>query len=257
MPEGVIDELEVVEVDQQQRDRVVRARRARHAAAQLRLELRPVRKPRERVEVREAADLVLRAQPLGDVLAGGEHADHLSALVAQQGVAPGDRAPLARAGDDVALVVGELLVAAQGALEGGPPRGAVLLGDDDVVPVAADQVAVAVAEQLAAVAVEQIDRLIGAQDEQDRPGHVEVVLRARLGQLAVGDVEEDALRVIGPAGVVADDRVVVPHPDDAPVGGDQPVLAVEGASLRVAATLLAEHALAVAGMQALRPQLRL
>ena len=109
------------------------------------------------------------------------------------GVAPRDRAPLPGAGDDVALVVGELLLAAQRALEVGPPPGAILLGDDDVVPVAADQVALAVADQLAAVAVEQVDRLVGAQDEQDRAGDVEVVLGARLGELARGDVDQQAL----------------------------------------------------------------
>ena len=114
--------------------------------------------------------------------------------VAQQRVAPGDRAALAGAGDDVALVVGErLLLAAQHAREVVAPRGAVLLGDDGVVPVAADQLAVLVAEQLAAVAVEQLDGLVGAQDEQDRARDVEVVLGARLGELALGDVDHHAL----------------------------------------------------------------
>jgi hypothetical protein len=102
--EGVVDELEVVEVDQQQRDGPAGAARARHAAAQLRLELRPVGQAGERVEVGEAGDLVLRAQALRDVLARGEDAEHLAALVAQQRVAPRDRAPLAGVGDDDALV---------------------------------------------------------------------------------------------------------------------------------------------------------
>ena len=173
-------------------------------------------------------------------------------------VAPRDRAPLAGAGDDVALVVGVLLLAAQGALEVGPPPGAVLLGDDDVVPVAAEQVALAVAEQLAAVAVEQVDRLVGAQDQQDRAGDVEVVLGARLGELARGDVDQQALAGHRPPGVVAHDRVALPHPDDAAVGPDQAVLAVGAPALiRVLErpALLLEHLLAVLGVQALEPQL--
>ena len=187
-----------------------------HAAAQLGLELGAVGQPGQRVEVGEAGDLLLGAQALGDVLARGEDADHLAGRVAQQRVAPGDRAALAGAGDDVALVVGErLLVARSTRWKFVAPGLAVVLGDDGVVPVPADQLAVLVAEQLAAVAVEQLDGLVGAQDEQDRAGDVEVVLGARLGQLALGDVDHHALGVRGAAVVVADDRVALPDPHDA------------------------------------------
>ena len=128
--EGVVDELEVVEVDEQQRDRAARARAAVHAAAQLGLELGAVGQPGQRVEVGQARDLLLGAQALGDVLAGGEDADDRARHVAQQRVAPRDRAALACPGDDVALVVGErLLLLAQHASEvvargrRGRPRG--------------------------------------------------------------------------------------------------------------------------------------
>ena len=97
--EGVVDELEVVEVDEQQRDRAARARAAVHAAAQLGLQLGAVGQPGQRVEVGEAGDLLLRAQALGDVLARGEDADDLARRVAQQRVAPGDRVALAGAGE--------------------------------------------------------------------------------------------------------------------------------------------------------------
>ena len=226
--EGVVDELEVVEVDEQQRDRAARARAAVHAAAQLRLQLGAVGQPGQRVEVGEAGDLLLRAQALGDVLARREDADDLARRVAQQRVAPGDRVALAAAGEHVALVVGErLALAAEHALEVVAARRAVVLGDDGVVPVLADQLPVLVAEQLAAVAVEQLDGLVGAQDEQDRARHVEVVLRAVLGELALGDVDHHALGVRRAAVVVAHDRVALPHPLDRAVGGDQAVLAVE------------------------------
>ena len=72
--EGVVDELEVVEVDQQQRDRAAGAGAAVDAAAQLGLQLGAVGQAGQRVEVGEAGDLLLRAQALGDVLARGEDA---------------------------------------------------------------------------------------------------------------------------------------------------------------------------------------
>ena len=143
------------------------------------------------------------------------------------------------------------------ALEVVAARPAVLLGHDRVVPVEADQLAVLVAQQLAPVAVEQLDGLVDPQDEQDRPGDVEVVLRAGLGELALGDVDHHALGVQRAAGDVAHDRVALPHPLDGAVGRDQAVLAVELDLVLERAHLLHQHELAVVGVQALGPQLRL
>ena len=153
------------------------------------------------------------------------------ALVAQQRSLPGDRAPLARARDDVALVVGRTASSPRtSALRSGAARAArSSSGDDDVVePVRADQLAARVAEQLAAVAVEQVDRPVGVAGRAGRAGDVEVATargRARDSRTVI--VDQHALRRAGrPRAAIVS---TVPHPDDAAVGCDQPVLAVAGA----------------------------
>ena len=92
VPERVVDELEVVEVDQQQRHRAVAPARARHGGAQARLELGAVRQPGQRVEERELAQLGLGAHAVRDVLAR-EHGHHAALGVGQRGRLPGDPPP--------------------------------------------------------------------------------------------------------------------------------------------------------------------
>ena len=72
--EAVVDGLEVVEVDVQQRDRMAAAPGAREAEREVLVEQRAVRQLRERVVVGEERDLLLRAAPLGDVAEGGHDA---------------------------------------------------------------------------------------------------------------------------------------------------------------------------------------
>jgi hypothetical protein len=66
--ERVVDELEVVEIDEQQRDAIAPPPRAGHRRPQPRVELRAVRQPGELVEEGQPARLLLRAHALRDVL---------------------------------------------------------------------------------------------------------------------------------------------------------------------------------------------
>ncbi len=129
VPERVVDELEVVEVDEQQRDRALAPPRARDRGAHARLELRAVGEPGQRVEEREPAQLLLGPHVLGDVLAG-QHHDHAALGVGQRGRLPGDAAAPPATRDDLRLVaLDRLLAAADQALERlprlrrGPRRG--------------------------------------------------------------------------------------------------------------------------------------
>ena len=134
VPERVVDELEVVEVDQDQRHRAVAPPRARHGGAQARLELGAVRQAGQRVEERQLAQLGLGAHAVGDVLAG-EHGDHAALRVGQRGGLPGDPPPLAAAGDHLALVVRDGLALGHQRLERLARRLAVLGRHDGVDPV--------------------------------------------------------------------------------------------------------------------------
>ena len=95
--ERVVDELEVVEVHEQQRDRALAPPRARDRRPHARLELRAVRQPGQRVEEREPPQLLLGPHAVGDVLAR-QHGHHAALGVDQRGRLPGDPAapPAAR-----------------------------------------------------------------------------------------------------------------------------------------------------------------
>ena len=92
MAQRVVDELEVVEVDEQQRHRPPTPPGARDRGAQPRFELRAIRQAGDGVEERELAQLGLRAHALRDVLPG-EHGDALPLGVTQARDLPGDLAP--------------------------------------------------------------------------------------------------------------------------------------------------------------------
>ncbi len=83
VPERVVDELEVVEIDEQQRDGVLALARAGHGGAQPRVELRAVREPGQRVVAGQPAQLRLGLlEPLLERAAG-------QPVVALDGAYPG------------------------------------------------------------------------------------------------------------------------------------------------------------------------
>ena len=93
--ERVVDGLEVVEVDVQQRDRGAGAAGAREAEREVLVEQRAVGQLRERVVVGEEGDLLLRAAALGDVGEGGHDAVGRRLPLAHERMA-GDRRPQPR-----------------------------------------------------------------------------------------------------------------------------------------------------------------
>ncbi len=76
--EGVVDVLEAVQVDEQHRQLLARARAADHRMLQAVVEQQPVRQRRERIVVGQVVELVLRLLHLRDV---AEHADVVRDLV--------------------------------------------------------------------------------------------------------------------------------------------------------------------------------
>ena len=79
--ERVVDDLEAVEVDQQQRDLVAQAAAVLERALGAPDQLAPVRQPGQGVEVGEVADPVLGEAPVGDVLDDAGVADQVAVLV--------------------------------------------------------------------------------------------------------------------------------------------------------------------------------
>src|SRR5581483_1281574 len=69
--------------------------------------------------------------------------------------------------------------------------------------------------------------------------------------LPAGDVDREALRVPRLAGLVADDRVAVLQPDDAPVGGEKAVLDRERLAGPARPALRLAHGVAVLGVEML------
>ena len=177
--ERVVDELEVVEVEVEERDRLAGAARADEVQAQLLLELRAVRQAGERVVVGEVGDLRLGAAALGDVLAGAQDGDDLALVVAQRAVAPRDLAVVAVLGPDERLErVARRLDAGDQAREGAARVEAVGGRDDRVEPVAPAQLVLGEAEQLAALAVDELDVAARVEDDDEGRGDLEVALRA-------------------------------------------------------------------------------
>jgi hypothetical protein len=191
----------------------------------------------------------------------------------QDDVLPGHPPALSRTRDDVVLVLDVLLaLAGHQRLEGGARAGAVLLRHGALEPVLAEQLARVVAEHVAPVAVEHRDRAAGIEQEQDRPRDIEIGLRAvalraqrllgllqpRLRGLERRDVDHHALaRGRAPGLRVAQDRLALPQPAHAPVGGDHPELDLEVALGRERPLLGLPHPVAVVGVDAAAPELGL
>ena len=85
MPERVVDVLEAVDVEIEDRDVLLRAARARDALLQQVLELHAVCDLRQRVRAREIADALLDSLALVDVVRGVDLAFYAPAIVADLG----------------------------------------------------------------------------------------------------------------------------------------------------------------------------
>ena len=97
MAERVVDELEAVEVEVEQRDGLALAARAGERELEVLLQQRAVRQPGERVVVGEVGDLLLGRAALGQVDAGAASSRSRGRRRRARRVAPGDDAPVALA----------------------------------------------------------------------------------------------------------------------------------------------------------------
>ncbi len=88
MTEGVVDQLETVEVDEQQADMLLLAARLQDRLIEPVLHQPPVGQAGERVMVRHIVDGALGVEPLGDILHQGSHADDIALRVDQGRVVP-------------------------------------------------------------------------------------------------------------------------------------------------------------------------
>jgi hypothetical protein len=89
--ERVVHELEIVEIQVEQRDGVALACGAREREVQLLTEETAVRQSGDRVVVGEVRDLLGRHPALGHVAAGGDAGRHRAAVVPDQTRRSGDR----------------------------------------------------------------------------------------------------------------------------------------------------------------------
>ena len=137
VPERVVDELEVVEVDVEHRAGVAVAARAGERERRVLLELGAVGQAGQRVVVGHVLHVLLGGALLGDVLAGDQH--HVAAARRHEAAGPGDPAPLAGAGDDRGLALRRPRTgcAASAPCEGFARGRAEVLGDGELEPVLA------------------------------------------------------------------------------------------------------------------------
>ncbi len=176
--EGVVDQLEVIEVDVQQCDLRAGAPGAGERQLELLREQRAVGQPGERVVIGEVGDLLLGGAALGDVLARGQRAGDHAVGIAQDGVVPGDRAQLAALRQDRALeMLDERQRASDQLVEAAAEHGALVIGDGEREPVRAEDLLLGALEDGAALAVDQQHLALGVEHNDHRPGDVEVALR--------------------------------------------------------------------------------
>ncbi len=154
--ERVVDVFELVDVEIQDRDVLLRAPRARDALLQQVLELHPVRDFRERVGTREIADPLLDAFSLVDVVCRVHLALDLVALVmhAPDGVGDAHRRavrPRHRA----------LARPRRGAIRSPP-----VARDDQLIRELTDELGVRTAEELARRGVRALDPTVHVRDQQ-------------------------------------------------------------------------------------------
>ena len=237
----VVDPLEVVQVDEEQRRRAVVAAGALELASQLAREAPAVHQAGQAVVVRQVREVALEALALGDVLDLADEVERLAVLVAKERdrQQDPDRPPV---GAEVALLH---LVAGDLAGEHLPDLlevGLEVVGMGDVLERLGEELALGVSGQVAERTVDAHPAALGG-DEGDPDRRVVERLREPLlldGPLGLelpvcGDVD-DAPEVAGdrPGGV--EDRGGAPeHPDLGGVGPHEAVLAVELAGRAIGA----------------------
>ena len=193
--EAVVDRLEAVEVEHEQRALGAVAPAARDVLGQRAIDAAAVEQPGERVVIGQVAQLVLEAAALGDVLDLHEHVDRRALVVAHDGGAQRDPHGVAVGVDDAQLG-GHAVV--------GQQRGEGLGGELLVVGV--QQLLVAQRGELLGRAagdggqrgVDALDAAVDADQRHADGGAVEGDLEAALGlaagalgQALLGDVARD------------------------------------------------------------------
>jgi hypothetical protein len=251
--ERVVDRLEVVQVEVEQRDRRAGAAGAGDRVLEALFEQRTVGEPGQAVVVGEVRQLLLAAVARGHV--GGD-ADHRRPAI----VAVAHR----RVGD----VEDQLadLHQPRDVLAGECPAGRI--GDlrhpgVDLEHRAAHDLAGHEAEQLERAALREREDPVDVEREQhhrrglDDRRHLRLRdPEAGLGAAQLGHVDEHALRVPRPAVGAAPDRLLVEHVHDRAVLGDDAVLEVDRDLLARAAGHLVDHPIAVGGVHDGGPELR-
>ncbi|EXI73206.1 MAG: hypothetical protein AW07_02820 [Candidatus Accumulibacter sp. SK-11] len=153
--EGVVDQLETVEVEEEDRCPLLRAPRATDRVADAFVEQAAVRQAGQRIVVREEVDVVLRALALGDVVEAADVVCDL-ALAAGDG---GDRQP---GREDLAVLapIPDLAAPAPRAADAGP-HFAVKAG---LLPARREQARRAADDLVAAVAADRRQRRVDRDD---------------------------------------------------------------------------------------------
>ena len=230
MPEAVVDELEVVQVDIQHSHPGAGALGAGQRQLQVLLEQDAVGQPGQRVVVRQAGQLLLGLAAVGDVLADPGAAGDRAVAVAQRGRVPGEEPRLAGAGEDRALAVGDHAPLGQLGQECALAVAA-FAGDERLDPRPAEQLVVPPAGELGEVLVDEHDATLEVGRDRGQADVLQQLAEPLLGLqqlrlvlLVVGHLEDHALHEAGGAGRVAHGRGVVAEPADAAVHVDQSVL---------------------------------
>jgi hypothetical protein len=228
--EGVIDLLELVDVHDQQRDRVEGAGRRLQGVPQSLVQQRAVRQPREPVVQRLVAQDLGRHHPLGDVLqrdpdratrerehVGREDRDGLVGGVQPQVV---EHEALARASDRHERVADQLAFGHA-------------IDDDQFVEGQADGIVGPPIEQVRPRGVDgeepergrvvEVGRAVDEEREVEPLDQVEVLVHLLLDDLAIGHVDHDPAHPTGFATSADLDAHAVVQVHDAAVGGDEPV----------------------------------
>jgi len=200
VPQRVVDQLEVVEVEVEQRELAALAAGLGEVAAELLLEHRSVGQAGQRVVVSQEGDLSLGLAPLGHVLPRAQYRNDPAFRVGQDSVAPRDYPVVPGAGLNHRLQAlcrrldaGDKAEKRQARLQA---RG---LRDDRAEPVLPDQLGGLEAQQVTALLVDQLHATALVQHDDQRAGHLQVALSAvaLLAQLMLGlhrarDVVESA-----------------------------------------------------------------
>ena len=188
--ERVVDHLEVIEVDVEQRDGAIVPSRAGQRVDQVLVELGAVGQPGQRVVVGHVGDALLRRELLGHVVADDQH------RAVDEPVVPADPPQLAAGGDDVALeAIVAVGLAGEYGLEAGTAYRRLLGGYREAEPVAAGDRGLVVLEHRAGAGVDLLDRAARPEHDDHRSREVEVALRAAMLGVDLGAPARAARRL--------------------------------------------------------------